>query len=299
MKVNLKIVFLLLLFSTRLISQSDSSKKIRFSGVQLELNGIGVFNSTNMDLQNFKNLNPTDSLVNKDFSKYGGGYGNNSSFNGIIAGRVFLSLPKKYKLGIDVYTGFIFYKSSLGSTGYYKSKKDTTNFFIGIYPNTNQGFYQFNETNYGYNFDLSATFIQLPFGINFNTNKQKRFWFNFGLEFAPGLTFNHTYTSVYSKNSREYLSDPANNNVGFETFSTRFSSSESYITTKKLGSIGFVGHLTAPLSMQIRCSKRIKFLKHLNLVSTIAPGVYLTSNNYSGTKTNVTTNLILGLRYNL
>ncbi len=125
-------------------------------------------------------------------------------------------------------------------------------------------------------------------------------WFNFGIEFAPGITFNHLYTSNYFTSVSEYLINPANNNAGYENYNYRFSNNElDYGTIKKLNGIGFVDHITVPLSAQVRISKKIKILRHLNLVSTIAPGLYITSNKYSGLATNFTTKLILGLRYNL
>ncbi len=87
---------LLFFFSIQINSQSDSFKKIRFSGVQMELNGVSIHNVLSIPLSKFASINPTDSLVNKNYSGYGNnfGAGYNSSFNSTLPGRVFFRYPK-------------------------------------------------------------------------------------------------------------------------------------------------------------------------------------------------------------
>jgi len=299
MKIIIVTAFLFICICTN--AQKDSLKKITFSAIQLELNGTNTFIQQSIKQNHLQSFIKDDTLLNKKFPASNNGYwynGNSVSLNGTVAGKVYFSIPSTKKLKKDIYIGLLFNNNVATTTGYANSQIDT----LGIYTNFNNNLkFELQEKSYSYMFSINNSQILIPIGLNFNTNKLRRFWFNFGLEFAPGITFNYKYTSGYFSNTSTFFVEPLTPSSDYYKSQSFNSSNNGYkqVYQSKLKGIGFACYLAVPLTANMRISKHIKYLKHLNVLGSIAPGIYLQQNKYTKNFTNYTNNIVLGLRYNL
>ncbi len=280
-------------------AQTDSLKRFRISGFQLDLAFMGS-NSDAVSREKFKAFVHENELLNRDLSGYRTGLGEPAqNINGYTSAKVYATVffgHHKSKKA-EVFAGLRYGSTSLASAYYSKNNVDTT----GIYVNQANGTKLIKADEYysGYNYTIDASNILLPIGIRVSTNQKRRFWFSAGIELAPGILFNHALQASHVVTKSELI---LNENSALEQHNTytrgRMSPVLVESSHKRLSGVGFNGYATAPLSASLRLSKRVKFLEHLNLTGTLAPGAYVNRSRYSAS-TGLVLNTALGIRYNL
>jgi hypothetical protein len=295
-KLQLLVLILACVLGSNAQTNTDSLKKFRVSGVIVEMHGISKRDATTEAQGDFQKYVKNNELLDKDLSSFSNYTGYNIDFNAMPSVRVFFECQKAKKHNPEVFIGLRYGSDVLASASYFKLETKTIATYIN--PVNNDSLIEVDTYNTSYHYQVSAKRLFIPVGINISTNKTNRLWFSAGVEVAPGITFNNTFSAYYllSKNTAIYdpnTSTPVNANA----YGTNENLDYKYSDTQLKG-VGFEGYLTLPLSMNIRISKKVKFLNHLNLNAALAPGFFVAANKFAGTQTNFIANASLGIRYN-
>ncbi|MES2679284.1 MAG: hypothetical protein V4635_05335 [Bacteroidota bacterium] len=291
------LVFFSAIVSLHLNAQSDSLKKIRFSGLQLKFNLVGSRYDESAR-ENYQSFIKTNEILNQDVAGYShspnSGTHNYSSY--IALGAVADIRTRKKFPRLELVLGLNYGQSILSSASYTRKDYDTT----GSYYNSvkNEVLYTVNENNSSYLYEVRSQQLLLPVGINLVTNKKRRIWVSAGLELSPGISF----ANVFSARKGLYTSELilySNSRYSDITSYTRTNQSQGKWESAetKFDGVGFAGFVTLPLSVNLRLAKRINFLKHMSLSASISPGFYYSNNKFSGTNSGTIMNSALGLRY--
>lgn len=279
-------------------SQTDSLPRIKFTGIQFDQQGITNFNGFTLDRQQMMSYVNDDPLLTADFSDYSS-WTNNTfvEYNGSIGLKAFGTFTKKRKYAIDVFAGIYYGGSSSYSRSYFKTTFDTVNTYVGT---NGKKLYEVNRNQDDYVFSLSSNQVIVPVGISINTNKQKRFWVSAGFSLAPGLRINYRYLSSNYLVTSTFITDDTGlqaNYYGQGPTPTKFKPISH--NQRKIDQTGFVGYVSLPFSANMRISKKINFLKHLNATVTFSPAYYATFDKIVGFNQSIALVSNFGLRYNL
>jgi hypothetical protein len=283
-------------------AQTDSAlkaRKLKFKAVQLEAHGTTLFLNSSISQSKLQQFVTNDPLLYLDFSSYNSAPKDARSvvYNSNIGARAYFTLNSRSKLEKELYAGVVYGTGSYSQLMFHKGNYDT----LGVYTNTASGqyLYQVQETNDSYNFSINSNMVLMPVGLNITTPKTKRVWFGFGVEIAPGITFNYQYSSSHYKFSRKHLVEPGTPVANYYTMDpfnvTQF---EAKSSSKNLNGAGFAGYVGLPLNMNLRLSKRLPVLKNTSLGVSLAPSYYMEVNKYRGTRSGFALASTMNLRYN-
>ncbi len=283
-------------------AQTDSASKgckLKFKAVQLEAHGTTLFLNSSISQGKLQQFVTNDPLLYLDFSSYNPAHKDARSvaYNSNIGARVYFSLNSRSKLEKELYAGVVYGAGSYSQLMFHKGNYDT----LGVFTNTASGqfLYQVQETNDSYNFSMNSNMVLMPMGLNITTPKAKRVWFGFGVEIAPGITFNYQYNSSHYKFSRKHLVEPGTpvtNYYNMDPFNvTQF---EGKSSSKYLSGVGFAGYVGIPLNMNLRLSKRLSVLKNTSLGVSLTPSCYMEVNKYNGSRSAFALASTMHLRYN-
>jgi len=275
-------------------AQNDSCNKIKFNGVQVELNGPLTYGNPLVSKSTLQSLNTGDPFLTIPFEMYNESYGHGQtqSFNGSVALRAYFSLPVKKLPYLDAYAGLMFGGVEIGRLGYYFQRTDT----VDIYSNTlGQNIYKNRELNDNYFFGIQASRTNILVGVNTGTRKSRRIWLTAGFELAPGLLYNYRYYSSRYVSVYERLT-PEGQNTN-QPFPHVIQNDYTRGMDTKLKGMGFYTYAGLPLSINIRLSKKVKILKNLHLNASASPGLIVQSEKFNGATAQFGIFTGLGLRY--
>ncbi len=277
-------------------SQNDSTPKLKFSGVQVDLHGVTNFGGFKLDRQQIMKYVSDDPLSQINYGGYSSwSNGTTIDFNGTVGFKVYGTFSKKRRYERDVYLGMYYGGSCSSTANYFQQAFETVDSFSN---SSGKKIYQIKETENIYFYNLSSKQVIIPMGITINTNKQKRIWASVGISAAPGIRTNYRYNSNNFLITSTYLSAPTNGSyysIGPRETSTELLSQYS----KKIKQVGFVGYVSIPASVSLRMSKKIKVLKHMNANMSIAPAYYLSFDKINKLNQGFAMVTNLGFRYNL
>ena len=292
-------ITLMIAFPFLFKGQRDSACKFRISGFQLDMSLLGAASNGGTQ-EKLQKVVYGNELLNRDLSGYTTGQGGRSAnFDGHFSMRVFAELPTQMKHArLEVFAGFRFGSVTLSTTYYYKDNYDTTGVYIN--PANNAKITTANDYYSGYTYSFVSNQLSLPFGLNISSNKKKRFWFTAGMELCPGINFSSQFEAYHNVSTTGLILNENSQLSNYSSYNrTSYTQGASEFSSKALKGVGFVGYATLPLSINIRLAKKINWLKHFNWTGSIAPGVYVSENKFSGTNNGAILNLATGIRYML
>lgn len=296
-KLQLLVFILACVLGSKAQTKTDSSKNIRLSAVIIEMHGILTSNTANNNQADFQKYVQNNELLNKDLSTFSQNVGSTSTdFSGMFSGRIFFEFQKVKRFNLETFIGVRFGSDVLATATYFKSESNTVAKYVN--PANNDSLIEVATFNTSYHYQINSQRLFIPLGINISSNKTKRLWFSVGVELSPGITFNNNFGAFYMLTKTTSIYDPSTSKPVNNYSSGSYETLDSKSSQTRLKGIGFESYMALPLSMNLRLSKKIKFLKHLNLNSALAPGVLVVKNKFAGAKTNFITNASLGLRYN-
>ncbi len=296
---NMKIivVFCVALATLHTSAQSDSLKKIRFSAVQLRFNMVGSRYQVSTR-ENYQSFIKNNEILNQDVTGFkhdqSARVHNYSSYIALAA-MADIRTQKKFP-GIELTFGLNFGQSIVSSAYYSKTDYDTT----GSYYNStkNEVLYTVNENNNNYIYEVRSQQLFLPIGLNLVSNKKKWVWFSAGLELSPGISFANVFSAKKGLYTSELILYSNSRLNDIRTYTNTNHSSGAWVTSEtKVGGLGFAGYATFPLSVNLRLAKRIRFLKHVSLSASLAPGFYYGKNKFSMSSSGTIMNSALSFRY--
>ena len=296
-KLQLLVLILASVLGSNAQTKTDSLKKFRMSGIIVELDGIANRETSNNDQASFKKYVQNNDLLDKDlstFSRYSGGF--STDFNAMFSARVFFQLQKAKRFHPEVFVGVRFGSDVLASANYFKSESQTVATYFN--PANNDSLLKVDVYNSSYYYQVNAKRLFIPLGINITTNKTNRLWFSAGVELSPGITFNNNFSAFYSLTRYSAIYDPATSKPVNAYSSGTYEDLDHKFSYTSLKGVGFESYMSLPLSANLRLSKKVKFLKHLNLNTSMAPGFFVVKNKFVGTQTTFIVNTSLGIRYN-
>jgi hypothetical protein len=295
------LVLSFILVFTGVKAQHDSLKRppIVFSGVQLEFGTFSYFGNQYLERQHLQSFVPDDQLLNSNFDAY-----KSTPSQGIILNtrsylgfKMFGTLTKKRKYQIDVMLGVTVGTGPGSYLNYSKQTYDTLSVFTN---STSQTVYEVREMRESYYFSVDCSEYTFPMALQLCSNKQKRLWVNAGICLAPGIRSNFVYSGSYGVFSGSYLVQANAPPSSYNYFnSTSYQSFQPASSVRRLKQTGLAGYFSVPVSVNLRASKKIMFLKHLNITVGGAPAFYFAKDKINGTSQSFAFSLHTGLRYNL
>lgn len=293
------ITLILCLILTELVAVRDSTKKITFRGAGVEYgfftNRYGALDQTKLS-QQF----PGDASLQVNYSgydKFPFASNINENIESNFAARAYFTLKSKSKVTQEFFIGARTKSSILGALTLQKKAPETKLTYTN--PQTGDVITETRQVTNSVSYMMTGRQLFLPFGYQISTNQNKRFWFTVGAELAPGLLFNKRY---YSNTNVTVLTEYEKNGVAqtsgtFPLRSYESSSISNYSSPVSGGDFCF--YASAPLSMNLRLSKRIKVLKNINLSSSFAFGWLYQANQQTNLQSSGLFNMSLGVRYNI
>jgi hypothetical protein len=292
--------FLFILFCLSSYAQTDSLRKFKLSAIQVEHAFIGGRGAPGLNVNSLKSLVPANAMVMRNFSGFtsytGSYYINNGIYNNYLAIKIYTELKTKRKNNPELFLGLRI-GSELFSTVSFNKKSNTE----AYYTSTSQSeiLVQRSYKDTTYYFSISGKKLFIPVGINFTSNKIKRFWVSAGIELAPHISFGHTFqelilTSTYSIVAP--ISVPENE---LYMYRSGYGSNSFKENTYRIKGIGYGFYAAVPLALNVRLSKRIKVLKNMSASASLVPAYSYTYYKYSGTNNSFNTFTFLGIRYSL
>lgn len=288
------------LLITGIHAQRDSLKKIRLSGIQLDLGPALFAEFKQREQADYQRYVKNDPILNDDLSNYKRQpyYFLFNSFDALVGGKTYMDINDGKKFRKELFIG-LKYGQEYGSGAYYNGALYDT---IGTYTDGASGnkVYELAKQEISYSFDTRAQKLILPFGINFTTDKKRVFWITAGIELAPALNFKYEFisrkqVSHYTVFVRE--GDTLNSNNNYT--SSRINANVRTESRKtQLGGIGYGFYASLPFSVYLHPFKRAAFLKHMNLLVSVAPTYMYSYSKYTGAYSGVTMSMACGLRYN-
>lgn len=296
MRVYLLLAAFSLLHS--LAAQTDTLKPIRLSGIRVDLSTNFATGHSAVTQKKYQEIVSNDEYLNRDFGGYESqGYYYSNGYGGMTDIRFYGALAGRGKIAREVFIGLRYGRENTSGLGFNKTIYDT----IGRYvePNTKDVQLNILTTDLYYNFVINSHKLFIPLGLNLTTNKTKYVWFTAGIEFVPSLNFGYTFNSSYDRHSREIFireGDSIRYDNSFTNYSNTIFTSSKRET--KLSGVGLGFYLATPLSANLRFSKSVRFLKHLNLSVSLAPAFVYVRSKYSGSSYAAAAYVSAGLRYN-
>jgi hypothetical protein len=299
-KLQLQVIILASTLGLNAQTKSDSLKNFRLSGISLETQFTGKqVLASNAKQEDFQKFVKNDELLDKSLigydSKYG--YGHVYDVNGFFSLRAFFELGQGKRYRREGFIGIRAGSNEISKAAYNKTTYDTT----GVYINAanNDKLYSVDQYNNTYIYQISSRQIFVPIGVNFTTNKNKRFWFGLGAELSPGISYANTFSAFNNLNKTELLLNASSSYDNYSSYSTgSYKNLEMKQSSVKVQGVGFVGYAAIPFTMNLRMSKSINSRKHLSASASIAPGFYYSNNKFVGSQSSIGLNASLGLRYN-
>jgi hypothetical protein len=286
-----------ILFSLCLSAQTDTSKKTRLSGLQLTFGTMYSSGFNTMDLSDYQTFIKSDTLLYTDFNYYTKGQNFGSNFLGTFSFRAFADVFGKGKTKKEISVGVILGGELSSQLSYHKSRIEVTDVYFSLV--NKDTLLRIKEYNSYYYFGLRRNKLFVPLSLSFTTNKQRWFWFTAGIEVAPGVSFGYEYNGSNSETQQEATVKPHMSESEYYRYYERDTYKyKSVYHNERLKGIGFAFYSSLPVSMNIRCAKRIPFLKHLNFTGNIAPVFVYSSDKYTGTTSGFGVSGSLGLRWN-
>lgn len=281
-------------------AQKDSLRKFKLTAIQLEHAIIGEGRIPLLNLNSIRNAVPASAIVTRDLSGFtsGLGYGlvNPFVYNNYIGFKLVTDLKTKRKNNPELFIGLRLGNKLFSTISFNKSSKTETYYNS---TSSSETLVKYSYIDTSYYFSISGRSLFIPFGLNFTSNKTKRFWLSAGLELAPQISFWHTFHEVVSTSTYSIvtpISVPEK-----EIYKSRSNDGSSFIksNTYRLGGMGFGFYLAIPLTVHVRLSKRIKILKNMSASASITPAYSYTYYKNSGTNDGFINFLFFGIRYAL
>ncbi len=293
------LVLIMILVCVNGKGQSDSVSSLKFSAVQVDLHELFTYhNDYTIYRQQIKKFVNDDGLLNANLT----GYDSSSigtdlrNYNGGGGFKIFTSLTEKRKYQIDFFFGLYLNTNRINYSTFSKTNYDT----LGVVSNGSGMMYEINRNEDIYFFTLTSKQITIPLGFAFNTNKRKRFWGSMGLGISPGITSFYKFTSLNSIFSHTYIVAPNYPQSYYDKLnSQQFTIQNGTYNKTSLKLVGFIGYAYIPCTVNMRISKKVKVLKHLNASISISPGYYLSYDKINRLNHSVSVIVDLGFRYNL
>ncbi|MBA2613250.1 MAG: hypothetical protein H0U95_14875 [Bacteroidetes bacterium] len=295
-KLQLQVLILASVLGLNAQIKTDSLKRFRLSGIIVEMHGISNRETSNNNQADFQKHVQNNELLDKDLTAYSTYSGYNLNFEGMFSARAFFECQKAKRHNPEVFIGLRYGNAVLAGASYFKLETKTVATYIN--PVNKDSLQEVDLYNTSYRYQINSKSLFIPLGINIATNKTNRLWFSAGVEISPGITFNNTFSAYYLLTKNKAIYEPntstpfsANAQGATEILDSKYSNTQ-------LKGVGFEGYLALPLSANLRVSKKIKFLKQLNLNGALAPGFFVSKNKFASTQTNFIANASLGIRYN-
>jgi len=294
-------LFISFCFNTK--AQIDSINKIKLSSIGLELLFITSAEFSNKTTrEQLQKFAPNDKILNQvpATATVSGGYFYRNYFPGIFSAKAFFDLKPYKKFKSQFFIGLGYGNEIVSTLSYYDSFYDTNSVYVDQV--TNKRLYLVDEFQNQYQFSIVSKKILMPFGIQVISNKNKRFWFSTGIEICPGISFSNVYNAYSQIINYSLILNETSSYNNYNSYSRDFTNIKiinSEQSKKNIPGIGFTGYLSVPFTINMRVSKKLRFLNHLHLYSSMAPGFFLSANRFSKTRTNFILNLTGGIRYNI
>lgn len=281
-------------------AQNDSLKKIRFSGVQVDMGTHYFPDYKQLGQQDYKGFVKNNKLLYTDLSGYkeqNGYY--YSSYEGLVGLRFFATVQDSKKLKKEIHIGLRYGQESNIGLLLNKASQDTVSEYRS---GNNETYYKIRTIDNNYNFGIISQKLILPLGINLTTNKDKRVWISYGVEVSPFINFRYQFQSYYGVaynytlvKQGDSLTDPGNlssTNNGFREYYSGTAENTD------LSGVGYGAYLSLPFSFYLHPFLKAPFLKHINLMGSITPGFVYSYSKFYGSTTAGGVNFAVGVRYN-
>jgi hypothetical protein len=287
---------------SQLIAQQDSSGRLRFSGlvVDMQLRAVDDWNSY-ADSQIFQK-HVSDELLNSSFHDSVTGIGQAVSMHPTYYSMPFTlgfrltgDRPIKDQKTIEVHAGLRFGGDRALTRSQLRMYNDTLSATFD--QNTQATVYEINRHKMSYFFVIESKKVLVPFGVSLFSNRNKLVFFSAGVEISPGLNFAYTYYGYYdhyysqitrrSDESPPPLSEGPYSHHQLESASSR----------RPVRGIGFTGYAAFPVSINIRFSEKNTMFRKFALSLSLAPGFHFRSNKFHANVGGRLLNINAGFRY--
>ncbi|PBQ32177.1 hypothetical protein CNR22_10470 [Sphingobacteriaceae bacterium] len=281
-------------------AQKDSLKKIRFSGIQADIGTHYFPDYKQLSREDYQKFVKNNKLLYADVSGYkvqNGYY--YTSYEGLVGLRFYATIQDSRKLKKEVHMGLRYGQESNIGLSLNKSTHDT----VAVYTSgNNETYYKIRTTDNNYNFGISSQKLILPLGFNFTTNKDKHIWISYGVEVSPFINFKYQFQSYYSTSyiytlvkQGDSLMSPENLTTNNSRFNTSYYGGSE---RTKLNGVGYGAYLSLPFAVYLHPFLKTRFLKHINLMASITPGLVYSYSKFYGSTTAGGANFAVGVRYN-